>query len=340
MATRISALFFALLLAFGLAACGGPESGAALSGPLQSASVPEREPIGDPAVIAYPELLDWDLVASPLYQQALERPSVILYDGEVITGPQPVEDFLAAVEKGEDRDLYLYIFRVSDSGDRDCYLQHFISDKGTVTYSEGFENQWDSLGEGVEIEVDDLSLNEYGYLVYGPLSGCQVVNDRDLYSDREQRLALYDAYLAPSILVVSANWTSPRELAGWLGIFDDIYQYENGGPRREDCPAGEMVETLCRYFEGLTEEMVMEELRRINVYDPQTGLVKASYGRGGGPVCYRVTGWDQQGKDLSIDCERYDYYTGLPLEGTACRLTVRLLEDGSFRYLSNRPRVQ
>ena len=42
MAARISALFFAWVLVFGLSACGGPGNGAAPSGPSQSASIPEN----------------------------------------------------------------------------------------------------------------------------------------------------------------------------------------------------------------------------------------------------------------------------------------------------------
>ncbi len=363
MAARISALFFAWVLVFGLSACGGPGNGAAPSGPSQSASIPEnistqkppeapasedsapeREPIGSPAVIAYPELLDGELVASPLYQQALERPSVILYDGEILTDPQPVEDFLAAVERGEDWDLYLYIFRVSDSGDRDCYLQHFVSNKGAVTYRDGFENQWDSLKEGGEVAVNDLSLNEYGYLVYGADSGQQVVNDRALYDNVEECRKLYERYFPPVryLGLGSRTWASPQELTSWVGLFEDIYRYETGGSAFDrfgsDWPVEEMVETLSRYFDGVTAELVIGERKTAGAYDPETGTIHYEGGQGGGPICYRVTGWEQEGETLSIDYEEYDFYTGAPFEDSFYRLTVKNLEDGSFCYLSNLPR--
>ena len=297
-----------------------------------------------PAVIAYPELSDGELVASPLYQQALERPSVILYDGEILTDPQPVEDFLAAVEKGEDWDLYLYIFRVSDSGDRDCYLQHFVSNKGAVTYRDGFENQWDSLKEGGEVAVNDLSLNEYGYLVYGADSGQQVVNDRALYDNVEECRKLYERYFPPVLYLGlgSRTWASPQELTSWVGLFEDIYRYETGGSAFDrfgsDWPVEEMVETLSRYFDGVTAELVIGERKTAGAYDPETGTIHYEGGRGGGPICYRVTGWEQEGETLSIDYEEYDFYTGAPFEDSFYRLTMKNLEDGSFRYLSNLPR--
>lgn len=370
MAARISALVFAWVFVFGLSACGGPGNGAAPSESSQNASVPEsspavpessssvassdasvpgpsapdREPIGNPAVIDYPELVGEDLAASPLYRQALERPSVILYDGEIITGPQPVEDFLAAVEKGEDWDLYHYTFQIYDNGERNCYLRHFVSDKGTVSYSYGSENQWDSMDEGGKIAVNDLSLNEYGYLVYGAESGDQVVNDRALYENVQECRKLYDRYFPPILYLGlgSRTWASPQELTSWVGLFEDIYRYETGGSAFDrfgsDWPVAEMVETLSRYFDGITADLVIGERKTSGRYDPETGTIHYEGGRGGGPICYRVTGWEQEGETLAIDYEEYYFYTGVPLDDGLYRLTVKTLEDGSFRYLSNLPR--
>lgn len=370
MAARISALFFAWVLVFGLSACGGPGNGAGPSGSYQSASTPEsspavpessssaassdtpvpeppapdREPIGSPAVIDYPELLDWEVVESPLYRQALERPSVILYDGEIITGPQPVEDFLAAVEKGEDWDLYHYTFQIYDNGERNCYLRHFVSDKGTVSYSYGSEDQWNSMAEGGKVAVSGLSLNEYGYLVYGADSGDQVVNDRALYENAQECRKLYDRYFPPVLYLGlgSRAWASPQELTSWVGLFEDIYRYETGGSAFDrfgsEWPVAEMAETLSRYFDGVTADNFIRD--RKFPYDPQTGTIHYEGGRGGGPICYRVTGWEQEGETLAIDYEEYYFYTGVPFENSSYTLTVRLLEDGSFRYLSNLPKGQ
>ena len=46
----------------------------------------------------------------------------------------------------------------------------------------------------------------------------------------------------------------------------------------------------------------------------------------------------QEGDRLVIDYEGYEYYSGVPWEDGFYTLTVKTMEDGSFRYLSNLPR--
>lgn len=376
MAARISALVFALALVFGLSACGGPGNGAAPSGSSQSASAPEsspavpesssaassdtsilepsapdREPIGNPAVIDYPELVGEDLAASPLYRQALERPSVITYrktETEILTNAKPVYDFLAAVEAGKDWDLYIYDFWSYDSGDG-CSMDHFVSDKGVVRKSAAFDWSWETFTEEGWSAVGSLALNEYGYLVYGEESGVQVVSDYALYDDAGERHRLKETYIDPIFytgIASSDKWASPQELGHWLWLFEDIYSYENGSSPWDrygsDWPVDDMVETLSRYFDGVTAQKIISSGSKPTAitYDPQTNTIHYEGGRGGAPNSVRVTGWTQEEDRLMIDYEAHFYYTGVPEENSGRTLTVRLLEDGSFRYLSNLPRVQ
>lgn len=360
---RLLCVLLSLTLAFSLSACGGagasapeessvPDPEPSLEAPEVSSQEPPkpeppRDPIGDPAVIAYPELVDEELAGSPLYRQALERPSVIVYQDEVVTDAQPVYDFLAAVEGKEDRDLYIYVFRPWEDDDRDCYLDHFFSDQGFVTRSTAFERNWDSLTEYGKYASNPISLNEYGYLVYGPNgqeSGIRVVSDRVLYDDAEQRRQLYDIYLAPIFYTSlgGVGWTSFQDAGPHLWLFEDIYNYENDGTPWDrfgsDWPVDYMVETVSRYFDGVTaDDFISARKFRLVNYDPQTNTIHYEGGRGGGPKCMRVTGWNREGDRLSIGYENYSYETGVPFENGAYVLTVRLLEDGSFRYLSNQP---
>ncbi len=374
MVSRVTALLLALLLMASLSACNGGEgesgSSAVVSGgeavggeqtsreeespssqfsSRQEPEAPPRQPIGSPAVIRYPELVDEALTAAPLYQQALERPSVITYQDEIVTAPQPVYDFLAAVEKGEDWDLYLYQFRLREDDDRDCYFAHYISDQGFVRNAGGFEYNWDSMTEGNQCAADPISLNEYGYLVYGPedqQSGTQVVNDRDLYDQAEERRNMWETYLAPIYYTgigCGVTWSSPEELGSWLFLFEDIYNYENEDTPWDrfgsDWPVDYMVETLSRYFDGITaDDLIGARKFGADAYDPQTNTIHYEGGRGGVLPPSRVTGWAGEGDTLAIDYECYEYETGVPIEGWSNRLTVRLLEDGSFRYLSNLPK--
>lgn len=308
-------------------------------------AAPAREPIGEPAVIDYPELAPEELTASPVFREALEKPSVILYNDRPLTNPQPVIDFLAAVAEKKDWDLFVYTFnRYDDSAS--VFLTHFISSNGEVVKKEGYESGWQSISETENSYAvhPSMALNDYGYLTYRDAYSeyaFQVVSDLALYEDGAERQRLYDTYLAPIFYTALGNgsWTSAREAGHLIWLFEDIYNYENEDSVWErfgdTLPVDVMVETLSRYFDGVTADDLISS-RRLggDAYDPQTNTIHYEGGRGGGPKCLRVTGYAQEGDRLAIDYEQYDPSTGLPFEGTS-RLTVRLLEDGGFRYLSN-----
>jgi len=100
-----------------------------------------------------------------------------------------------------------------------------------------------------------------------------------------------------------------------------------------------ILETVSRYFDGVTADDFIPAQKSGPVnYDPQTNTIHYEGGRGGGPKCMRVTGWSREGDCLKIDYENYSYETGVPFENSCYVLTVRLLENGSFRYLSNLPK--
>lgn len=374
MSIRIFALVFAVLLILGLSACEPAESGPSpespkVNGPVTSGggslsqgepdetsgspAVPGREPIGSPAVILYPELADETLTASALYQQALERPSVILYQTEPLTDPQPVKDFLAAVEKGEDQDLYLYQFRFWKDHDDPyaCHLAHFLSDGGKVTVGSDFSYNWEFIEAEGNRAVYSIALNEYGFLVYREEGSSepvaiQAVNDRALYNNAEECHRLRDTYLRPLVTtaLIGRSWSSAAELsetADLVWIFEDLYRNENGsdpwGALGSNWPLDTMAETLSRYFDGVTKEMIVGR-KYTDRYDPQTDTIFYEGGRGGMTPELRVTGWTREGDLLEIDYETCDYFSGAPMEGSLCTLTVRTTEDGGFRYLSNLPR--
>lgn len=362
MMRRMICLVLTLAFLLALAACGGggkeetsqteqettpaasPEESEPSSSESPEPQQPPREPIGDPAVITYPKLLLEDLLASPLYQQALERPSVIVCQGEIITDPQPVYDFLAAVEKGEDRDLYYYDFGYDFYGTPDVSFRHFISDSGVVTARGEVKSGWDRLNEtSTPYRIARLELNDYGYLTYHDVSdnGFQVVSDRDLYDNVEEGRQMKETYLYPIYYTgIGQTWSFPGRPTPLIYLFEDIYYYENEDTPWDrfgsDWPVDHMVETLSRYFDGISaEDLTNARKFGAEAYDPQTNTIHYEGGRGGAYPPVRVTGWSRDGDILSIDYECYDYYSGIPFENDFLRLTVRLLEDGSFRYLSN-----
>lgn len=350
---RMLCLVFAFAL-LALAACGGGGKGTGGSNVSQAPPAPEssqesrqperqeREPIGNPAVIACPELLPEELLSSPLYQQALTRPSVIVYQEEIVTDPQPVYDFLAAAERGEDWDLYYYDF--DSFGTPSTSFRHFISNSGDVYLRSEFEYSLEEMTEKTHPNfIGEITLNDYGYLNYRSTEGLKVISDRDLYDDAEERREMLETYLYPIYYTgigCGYTWSAPFVDMSWLYLFEDIYNYENEGtPWDEygsDWPVDKMVEALSRYFDGVTADVFLSSFKPgRSPYDPQTNTIHYEGGRGGAIPPARVAGWSRDGDILTIDYHRYEYYSGLPVGGESRRLTVRLLEDGSFRYLSN-----
>ncbi len=312
---------------------------------------PSRGPIGSPAVILYPELADETLTASALYRQALERPSVICYQEEPLTDPQPLEDFLAAMEKGEDRDLYLYQFYYSEgnSAPYTCFLVHFISSGGSVTVGSNYSDNWDTAEAEEFRPLDLISMNKHGFLFYreegvSEATATQVVNDRTLDIDYTEKFRkLRDTYLTPlgMTALVEHPWSSTAELAesvDLVWVSEDLYRSENGDPWASlgnNWPLDTMLETLSHYFDGVTKEMIIGR-KYTNAYDSQTNTIFYEGGRGGMTPVFRVDTCIEEGDRLSIGYMICDE-SGAPVEGSHYILTVRTLEDGTFRYLSNLP---
>lgn len=373
MSSRIFALSLAVFLLLGLAACGPKErpdepeaslpvtsGGGSLSqaapeepdAPSGGPAAPAREPIGSPAVILYPELADETLTASALYKQALERPSVICYQGEPLTDPQPVEDFLAAMEKGEDRDLYLYQFYYSEDNSTPytCSLVHFLSSGGSVMVGSNYSDNWDTAGAEEPRPLALISMNKHGFLFYreegvSEATATKVVNDRTFDIDYTEKFRkLRDTYLTPLAMsaLVKHPWSLTAELAesvDLVWVFEDLYWIENGsdpwGTLGANWPLDTMLETLSHYFDGITKEMIIGK-KYANAYDPQTDTIFYEGGRGGMTPVFRVDTCIEEGDRLSIGYMICDE-SGAPVEGSLYTLTVRTLEDGSFRYLSNLP---
>ena len=298
------------------------------------------------AEIRFPELLPDAVKTSSLYKEALTRPSVILFQGQPVTSRTAADHFLKAAAEGKDSELYLYSFTTLEDI-QDCLVVRFVSKDGKITESFASERSWDGpVVLDNSYAVTDISLNSYGYLVYQGESsseptGYQVVNDRDLYPDAQERQKMLNTYVDPIGYTALGNryWDSPQELTQWVWLFEDLYRYENSKSPFDqygyDWPVKDMLELLNRYFDGVTKEILLSD-EWAQVYNADSDTIHYEGGRGGGPFCLRVTSWDKEGDLLSIHYENYDYVTGIPFEDGKCLLTVKLMDDGSFRYLSNK----
>ena len=302
------------------------------------------------AEILYPDLLPEALTSTGAYRIAAADPTAVInYSGRIATGRTAVDTFCKALENGGTGELTLYTFapNYADPEKIRCSYTRFWTDGGsTQCYLDFSEDSSFAFMEPSRYEVQALELSDYGYLAVTDESsseptGYPVISDRLLREDADLRIQLYERYLEPvltSTALEAAEWDSLEEIPRPLWVFEDLYRYDhqNTDPfdvYGTDWPVDEMAAQLSRYFDGVTEELLIDKYQ--DIYDPASGTIHYEGGRGGGPYYRRVTGWEEDGDRLTLRYEEYSHITGEPYEGSACLLTVRLLEDGAFRYLGN-----
>lgn len=352
---RIAAMALAVFLTAGCAGQGAPSP--------SPQPQPESEPQQPAAsVLLYPSTLPEAASDSAFLKEALARGAVITgyddnYTRTAATGRRVPDAFIEAVNAGQDARLEVYLFYETEDNYGDILGQYageiFESRGGALFLSYIPSQSWVSLPSEPEdkIPLESIELNEYGYLVYSEggnsfPGGIKVVNDREIFGNADERAAMYQKYIRPVFYsgAMGGNFwdlSQSRDMpANYIWIFEDIYRYEGGEPWTdlgEYWPLSVMLETLGRYFDGVTREDILRE-KGIVLYDPEKDAILYEGGRGGGPFMLRATAWEQSGDLLSIHYENFDYVTGEPYEDAFYTLTVRLLPNGSFRYISNQPR--
>ena len=360
-------LFLILLLALALCACGktevppeisqevSPESGSSSSEeeiPESSApeEIPEEKPefVFEKPEILYPENVPEELFESEAFKEAMERPSVILYDYEPISDCLAAVNFVEAAEKGEYAEFYIYKFNRDEkySGDT-LYLQHFILDKNYVQRKADSWQGWEKSKDLTENTVyARAKINDFGYFCLLDWDGCElsytkVISDFALYENEAEHRALKEKYIDPifTITVSPQEFSSVSDLSSdFVWLFEDIYNYENGHDPWQEYgdywPLKDMSELLNRYFDGVTKEMIISD--RQSIYDTETDTIYYPGGRGGAYPEIRVCGFEQNGDILTLYYEHYNPEVGEFVENKYSVLEIKLLEDGSFRYLSQK----
>lgn len=301
------------------------------------------------AEILYPDLLPEAVTSTGAYRIAAADPTaVIIWNGRVATGRTAADSFWQAAESGGTGELSLYTFSPNhaEPDKIQCQYDRFWTDGGSSWYFSDYSaDSSTAFMEPSRYDAQLLEVNDYGYLVasgdfVSEPTGYLVIPDRLLWEDADQRVQLYERYLEPVLpsALGETEWDSLEEIPQPLWVFEDLYHYDhqNASPfdvYGADWPVDEMAAQLSRYFDGVTEEQLIALYQE--VYDPATGTLHYEGGRGGGPFCLRVTGWEEDGDQLTLNYEEYSSLTGEPYEDREYQLTVQLMEDGSFRYLSN-----
>ncbi len=262
---------------------------------------------------------------------------------------EQVESFYSKLKQGEETEVPIY--EVDYLGNISC---HFFIKRG-ATLQKFYMGASFSQDKGFEVistnlsEVDELRLTEKGYLLYHMTDADYVAHSALYYSFRVRPLSeecrnYQEKYLKHISLVnynlLIEDWN--QETIGRLDfneMFEDLYRMDTGEIYKEEGhPIPEKV------FEGLMEKyfnVTQKELRQYANYqaEKQSYTWEAGTGKLFSPLPEVVS--YQQNQDgtltLKVDALWIDYNTDCAFTST---LTVLPLEDGRFKYLSNKVEVK
>lgn len=310
MSKRILALLLAavLLLAVG---CGGSEK------ILSTEGVPQ------------------EVLQSAQYKaaQAEETATVIAYNYVPLTDSAPVRAAVKKMQAGEDAELRYYNFydrndiqgiagvRLTVKDGVAAFQETSLTGYGdtvdweNVLYQQAGEIRLNSCGELSIIDSVD-----YIYEVFSPL---------DPYEDYNKRYELTKTYLYPLAEGCTQNFTSPEGITDplwWARLCWFLTDGETDYPEGHEVPIDEIEEVLLKWFD------ISEEKLR-SLLDPDgNGTMLWVTETGISWSCFAKEAV-QEGDLLRI---RYGFTFNGREPNYNRELTVRIAEDGSWRYVSNR----
>ena len=325
-----------------------PEVSSAPETEEQPEKFPERNPafVFEKPEILYPENAPEELFESVAFAEAMNRPSVILYDYEPISDCLAAVNFIEAFEKGEYAELYIFRFTNIDYySTKDASCTCLFTENGAITETAEDWKDWETCSNYGYIKlIKNVYINDYGFFtveseIYEPVY-YKVISDFALYENEAEHRAMKEKYIDPIFTIT----VSPKEFASvsdfsaaeLVFLFEDIYNHENGNDPWQkfgnNWPLSEILSLLNRYFEGVTKEMIISDSRF--AYDPETDSIFYEGGRGGVPPDRRVFDYEQNGDILTVYYWLYHEESGTIYDDKYYALSIRLLPDGSFCYLS------
>lgn len=297
-----------------------------------------------PEIICFPTPFEEGFEDSAAFAAAMERPSVILYNGYVISTVSAAEEFIEKSKKGEYAELYIYDFsfrKIYDSGS--CYYNELVSSEGKIYHRNDLFLWNETEGSDYVYPVKEVSINEHGYLLieyYGPMDTVtfRVENvypeeKREVFEEMERK------YLEPieHFIVLGGSWGDVSELDPIIA-FEFLFSYENGKSPWEEYgnywPAEDILSLLGKYFDGVSRD-IFKEYRKYE-YDAKTDCYYYEGGLGGVPPEVKITEFCEENGSAVIYYELYNGDYGHTYDNGYMALRIRLNADGSFTYLSLR----
>lgn len=308
---RILALLLAAAMLLLAAGCGGSEK------ILSTEGVPQ------------------EVLQSAQYKAALaeETATVIAYNYVPLTDSAPVRAVVKKMQAGEDSELRYYNFHDRNDIQGIAGVRLTVKD-GVAAFQEASLTGYDGTVDWENVlyqQAGEIELNSCGYLSFaeGIDYTYRVFSPLDPYENYNERYELTKTYLYPLAEGCRQNFTSPEGITDplwWARLCWFLTDGETDYPEGHEVPIDKIEEVLLKWFD------ISEEKLR-SLLDPDgNGTMLWVTETGISWLCFAKEAV-REGDLLRI---RYGFTFNGREPNYNRELTVRIAEDGSWKYVSNR----
>ena len=276
-----------------------------------------------------------EVLQSAQYKAALaeETATVIAYNYEPLTDSAPLRAAVEKMQAGKDAELRYYNFHDRNDIQGIAGVRLTVKD-GVAAFQEtsltgyGSTVDWENV---LYQQAGEIELNSCGYLSFaeGIDYTYRVFSPLDPYENYNERYELTKTYLYPLAEGCTQNFTSPEGITDplwWARLCWFLTDGETDYPEGHEVPIDEIEEVLLKWFD------ISEEKLR-SLLDPD----------GNGTMLWVTeTGisWSCFAKEAVREGDLLRIRYGFTFNGREPNynreLTVRIAEDGSWKYVSNR----
>lgn len=276
-----------------------------------------------------------EVLQSAQYKAALaeETATVIAYNYVPLTDSAPLRAAVEKMQAGEDAELRYYNFHDRNDIQGIAGVRLTVKD-GVAAFQETSLTGYDGTVDWENVlyqQAGEIELNSCGYLSFaeGIDYTYRVFSPLDPYENYNERYELTKTYLYPLAEGCTQNFTSPEGITDplwWARLCWFLTDGETDYPEGQEVPIDEIEEVLLKWF-----DISAEKLR--SLLDPD----------GNGTMLWVTeTGisWSCFAKEAVREGDLLRIRYGFTFNGREPNynreLTVRIAEDGSWKYVSNR----
>lgn len=276
-----------------------------------------------------------EVMQSAQYKAALaeETATVIAYNYEPLTDSAQLRAAVEKMQAGEDAELRYYNFHDRNDIQGIAGVRLTVKD-GVAAFQEASLTGYDGTVDWENVlyqQAGEIELNSCGYLSFaeGIDYTYRVFSPLDPYENYNERYELTKTYLYPLAEGCRQNFTSPEGITDplwWARLCWFLTDGETDYPEGHEVPIDKIEEVLLKWFD------ISEEKLR-SLLDPDgNGTMLWVTETGISWLCFAKEAV-REGDLLRI---RYGFTFNGREPNYNRELTVRIAEDGSWKYVSNR----